>query len=280
MNENQYMLEYIEAKKDLYETILYFLDSTNEGNNYLEQIQEMIQDQQYEEEKTEFEHFIKLIVDINENHHRSEHFHSKIEQILEICLETIKCTFTNSEIFHFFKDSKKILQFLFRVKILELDEDIYQYLKERRQLLLFFHPEIKEFIGEEKMNEIDKDFSLENSTIFDNFEEKRFEGENEAYICSLIRHDEVEEFVAYVNKNNFYLSSDIEPSIFETNSFLNKHKSTLIEYAAFFGSIQIFQYLQINKVKLEPSLWLYAIHGRNADLIHHLETNDVPLPKI
>ena len=46
---------------------------------------------------------------------------------------------------------------------------------------------------------------------------------------------------------------------------------SLIEYAAFFGSIQIFQYLQFNKVELYPSLWYYSIHGRNPEIIHLLE---------
>ena len=71
----------------------------------------------------------------------------------------------------------------------------------------------------------------------------------------MIRDDNVVEFITYVNKNNISLNSMIQTSIYETNSFLLKKQSvlrrnddgvTLIEYAAFFGSIQIFQYLQMN----------------------------------
>ena len=53
---------------------------------------------------------------------------------------------------------------------------------------------------------------------------------------------------------------------------------TLIEYAAFFGSIQIFQYMKFNHVELPSSLWLYAIHSKNAELIHLLEENHVDSP--
>ena len=75
-----------------------------------------------------------------------------------------------------------------------------------------------------------------------------------------------------MNKTNFSLNSRIENSLYETNSFLLKrNETTLIEYAAFFGSIQIFQYLRQNDVDLKPSLWLYAIHSKNAELIHILE---------
>ena len=51
-----------------------------------------------------------------------------------------------------------------------------------------------------------------------------------------------------------------------------KHNGqSLIEYAAFFGSIQIFNYLLKNKVELTSSLWNYAIHSRNPKIIHCLE---------
>ena len=91
-----------------------------------------------------------------------------------------------------------------------------------------------------------------------------------------------------MNRHNYYLDSKIEQSIYETNSFLLKnsienpekqmykylnHKRlkikneiSLIEYAAFYGSIQIFQYLRMNNASLNKSLWLYAIHGQNAEI--------------
>ena len=43
----------------------------------------------------------------------------------------------------------------------------------------------------------------------------------------------------------------------------------------FFGSIQIIQYLKNNEVQLNESLWLYAIHSQNAELISFLESNKV-----
>ena len=59
------------------------------------------------------------------------------------------------------------------------------------------------------------------------------------------------------------------------NSFILNRKSTsLIEYAAFYGSIQIFQFLKINNVRLEQSLWL-VIHSVNAELIHLLDYENV-----
>ena len=89
----------------------------------------------------------------------------------------------------------------------------------------------------------------------------------------MIRQDSIEEFVAYVTKMNISLTQKIEPSLFDTNQlFMNQ---TLIEYAAFFGSIQIIRYLKYSKVQLTESLWIYAIHSNNAELIHFLEENGV-----
>ena len=69
---------------------------------------------------------------------------------------------------------------------------------------------------------------------------------------------------------------EISSSFFETNSFLLNYASvSLIEYSAFYGSIQIFQYLILNNAELTSSLWLFSIHGKNAEIIHLLEENHI-----
>ena len=84
-----------------------------------------------------------------------------------------------------------------------------------------------------------------------NFSELRKQGENERYLCKLIRGDSVEEFIAYVNKMNISRNATIIQSIYETNAFLIKKQSQsdngimLIEYAAFFGSIQILVFFEV-----------------------------------
>ena len=99
----------------------------------------------------------------------------------------------------------------------------------------------------------------------------------------------VTEFAAHLTRNDISLNSKIQPSMYETNSFLlkNPKKSnqnsqndgcfSLIEYAVFFGSIQIFNYLRLEGVELSSSLWPLAIHGQNSEMIHFLEDNHVEL---
>ena len=111
----------------------------------------------------------------------------------------------------------------------------------------------------------------------DDFDEMRNKGENDSFICKLIREDSVEDFIAYVNKNCISPNANINPSIYETNPFLLFHLSkplgrvTLIEYAAFFGSIQIFKYLKDAKAELIPYLHIFGIHSNNAELINYLD---------
>ncbi|KAK8854373.1 hypothetical protein M9Y10_016935 [Tritrichomonas musculus] len=143
----------------------------------------------------------------------------------------------------------------------------------------FFYPELEQFLGEEKMKYVKNELLNKSENIFDNYDLKRQEGENDSHICSMIRNDSVKEFVSYLTRINYSLSSQITPSIFETNSFLIERKNTaLIEYSAFFGSIKIFKYL-MSKVELTESLWLYVIHSKKEELIHILEEKKVCPPK-
>ena len=57
-----------------------------------------------------------------------------------------------------------------------------------------------------------------------------------------------------------------------------ENKPTFIEYASFFGSIQIFKYLILNNVDLISSVWYYAIHSQNAEIIQILIDNNVEFP--
>ena len=84
----------------------------------------------------------------------------------------------------------------------------------------FFNPELTKFFSQ-KVDEKPYCFFANESNEIPNFEENRQIGENESYLCMLIRQDSVEDFISYVNKENINLSkTKIENnSIFETNCF-------------------------------------------------------------
>ncbi|KAK8888241.1 hypothetical protein M9Y10_039306 [Tritrichomonas musculus] len=281
------MESYITDHKKLYTAILEFLENSDENfddtanDGYILDIQQQVKD----EDHGNMEEFLRIVKNINDHHHRDTNFITRTKQLLLYYKSQIKQTLSNEEIFDIFKDNKLLVHFLLTNDIIRMTDTISEkmmYIQESNgnRYCHFFYPELEHFLGKEKMEYVKNELLNNPSNVFHNYDLKRQEGENDSQILSMIRNDSVEEFISYVTRSNHSLSSKITPSIFETNSFLIENKNTtLIEYSAFFGSIQIFQYLMINEVKLTPSLWLYAIHSNNAELIHMLETSNVIPPK-
>lgn len=201
-----------------------------------------------------------LISNMINNHHRDQYFFTKIKRILISLKDEIQPYISNQEIFNFFKKSKIALLFLIESNIITFDESIVSLLKSKYKSAKYpqyFFKEIKSFLPKELEEEISKE-------IPENYEDQRLIGENDSLLCQLIQNDSIEEFAIYVNKTNTSLFSEIKPSIFETNLIFLKEKPTLIEYATFYGSIQVVQFLYMNKVDLSSSLWIYAIHSLKA----------------
>ena len=296
---------YIIKKRKLYDNFHQFIENENSSEEEFRDFLSFLKKEKYEENPDEFKLVLHMINNISSNHNRYPTLIYKIERILLFYSEYIKQNFTKLELFNIFQNNKLILLYLIEQKviiidesitkmILEKDENRHFYIKyfykqysiresdkadnyykkkklEHKNYRFYFFPWIKQFLDERQREEIEEKIKPH----IENFEKNSHNGENESYICELIRKDLVKEFIIYVNKTNLQISSKINQSIFESNALLMRKRQTLIEYAAFFGSIQIFQYLQLSGVNLEPSLWLYTIHGKNPEMIHLLEGNHI-----
>ncbi len=254
--------DYIEEKKELYELVIQYIDDESDDKNVVfENLIQLIEEINFDVNHSEFRLLLHLIVQISNNHYRGTNFFAKIEAILSKL--KIKQTFSNSEIFKIFKSNKRILLYLIQSKILEIDQIIADQIIDL-DYSKFLYTEVKAFIKDDKKKE-----EIENHS----FEADRQMAENDSIIGKLIRADSVEEFIAYVNKSNINLNLRIPPSIYETNSYLLKLEKLpyLIEYAAFFGAIQIFEFMLKSEVELTSSIWNFALHSNNPDLIHLLE---------
>ncbi|KAK8857406.1 hypothetical protein M9Y10_015811 [Tritrichomonas musculus] len=265
--------EYIDKKKLLQRKLLDFIenDSSNDEENYHNLIK-YINSQKIQKDKHELKSLLYLILKISNNHFRISCFFEKIEKILLFLEQETKQTFSNNDIFNIFKNNKKILLFLIEKQFIKIDKSLSSIFilpkYEKLGYPTFFINEIRKFSQNPKIREVVKNEP-------ENCEEKRKIGQNDSQICEIIRDDSLDKFISYVNEKNLPLSSKIERSSFETNPFLLRNEPTLIEYAAFFGSIKIFKYLHENKVDLSKSLWFYSIHGQNIELIHLLENNHI-----
>lgn len=263
------MKEYFGQKKELYNILVKYIENQDSYNDDFAKLIEIINNSTIKSDKKELEYFLRLLICISDNHHRYNGFFDKIEKIIHNLQENIKQNYSNTDIFHIFSSNKLLLLFLFDKGIVIVDEDINKLIYDM-DYPYFFLPEIKPHNSEEFIKQIEDEVKDQNPDIFDNFDEKRRKGENDSYICTLIQNDSIVDFITYVNKNGIALDSKIQPSIYETNQFLIENEPTIIEYSAFYGSIQIFQYLKMNKVLLTPSLWNYSIHSQNSELIQIL----------
>lgn len=254
--------ETIEKMKSFQSFLLSFLDDEEQSEENYQNMKNIYSSCNFTDNKPELKLFLSLIQKVFHDHHRSSTFYDRIFQALSIFLDDIKKNFSNLEIFNIFKDDKRLLLFLIEKGLLFIDSKIARKMRGGK-LYNYAYPI---YFGLKNCKEDEKEI----------FNKKREIGENDNYICQLIRNDTISEFVAHLNQANIQIKSyTVPPSIYETNSFLLENKPTLIEYAAFFGSIQAFKYLMMNGAEMSPSLWEYAIHSNNAEMIHILEEQKV-----
>ncbi|KAK8844301.1 hypothetical protein M9Y10_024513 [Tritrichomonas musculus] len=283
----EYIEKYLEKNRNIQAKLLDFLD--NEDN--FQVLNQLFEETKLRDNQHELRLFLNFLLKIANNYHLNPDFFTKIEEILRYFKDDIK-QYTNHEIIDIFVSSKRILLFLIEEEVITVDEYFVKTITKekyaKKKYPLFFLPEVKPFMNERWFPKYDPNeyrlrFNIWTKELMkelpENFYELRKKGENESFLCQLIREDLLVDFISHTSRTNISVNTKIKPSIYETNSFLIQKENesengiTLIEYAAFFGSIQIFNYLRMREVKLTSSLWLFVIHGRNSELIHLLEEN-------
>lgn len=264
--------EYLEKMRGIQKDLLGYLDNEENIEEAFINLINIFDSHKIKENRHELKSILRLILKITKNHYRYPNFFSKIEKIINYLKDEIKKIFSNFEIFMIFKTSKRILLFLLKENIMSIDTNISAIMMndkyKKANYHFYFFSEMKPFLDSKLREEIEKE-------IQSDYEEKREIGENDSYLCEMIRSDLIDQFISFVNQQNIFLESKIKPSIFETNSYLIGKEITLIEYAAFFGSCQIFKYLYLNKVRTNRSLWFFAIHSDNPEMVHLLEVSEI-----
>ena len=211
--------DYLKHEKKLYVPLLKYIDSDENIDMAFNDLVIILKKRNFGEDKYESREMLLLLIKICQNHHRKPYFLAKIEKILLYLEDRIKEIFSNLEIFKIFRKNKRILLLLFKLKFITVDESIVKTIHFLKYDF-FFYPEIRSYLNEGKRKSIESKMLKIDEHAFDDFETKRQEGENDSYVCQLIRKDSIEKFVSFINQTNYSISSTIKPSIFETNSFL------------------------------------------------------------
>ena len=259
-------LKYFSEMEQLQENILDLIENNDNTEENFQKLTDNITKFNISEKEPLLVEFLHLIVNISNNHNRGLNFFANIERILKLFKDQIKNIFSNLAILYFFIPNRRLLLFLIKEQILTFDSAIYHAIK---SLSLddydkYFYTEMKPF-NTVTNDEIEEDLPL--------FEERRTIGENHHPICKIIWEDLIDDFIIYLNKNNISIESIIYPSIYETNEYLIGKNPRLIEYAAFYGSIQIFQYLKVNGARMYANIYEYVVHSNNAEVFHIIQEN-------
>lgn len=172
-----------------------------------------------------------------------------------------------------------------QINVVEIVKELKIWEKINANYHMYSASELKPFIQNPQFLSSDKGKYIQadlEKGLPDNFEALRRIGENENRICKIIHKDSISEFISYIKDNEYSINSCVPASICETNSLLIKYwkkynieKFKLFSYAAYFGSIQIFQYHKDNGVKLRPFLWIHTIHSKRPEIIQMLEESSV-----
>ena len=266
--------EYITRMGKIYSTILDYVSSNENMPEDFNLFISKMKCYQFEENSDEFRSFLHVICKIFSHHKRNDILAEKIFKIIFHYSDKIKQTFSNLDIFRIFKNNKLILLYLFEKAILSINEGIIQLILEKYgpKDSNFFYPEIKPFLTAGKIKLLYQPGLTEEEII-----KKRKEGVNDSYVCQLIRNDSIDEFKEFFDKQkSIEFNFTIPNSIFETNPFLIKKEPSYFEYAAFYGSTKIFNYLHEEEGNVFfPSLWNYAINGHNIQLIELLKEKQI-----
>lgn len=282
MDTQSLIYQYLDKIKNFQEILIQYLEKEGVSEEDFQKLNSYIDENKIKQDRYDLKQILHLLMHVSNNHRRNADFFNKIERVISIFKDNIAEFYTTEDLFNVFKNNKRMLLFLYKEEIIPPESSMVSIITNFKfkewYYPHYFLPEFKSIFNVQTKKEIEQANQKMNESqdkSLDLFEKNRQIGENETELCQLIRNDSLDEFISYVKESNVDLNQQIKPSIFETNSFLLKRKPTIIEYAAFFGSINIFKHLQSNQVELTPSLWMYAIHGQNIDLLKLLIENKI-----
>ena len=198
----------VKKMKDIYTALIDFIEATDDSDAEYITLIEVLEKQEILENKDEVRLLFQLISKIADNHHRMPDFFDKLEKIFHYLIKDIP-----SKISYFIpnyrKYNKRILFLLLEKRFVKPDETfLIQYLQSKEvkkisllfdqketnlfQIYYYLYPKMREFLEEKVEKQVEEEILQKYSETISKFEEKCQKGENDSYICSLIRSDSVE----------------------------------------------------------------------------------------
>lgn len=204
-------------------------------------------------------------------------FFTLIDEIFPL----ISANFSKSEIMHLFSQKIIFLKFLHDKYITV--EDLVNFYGVGSTKIQYFYPEVKNYLSKNpfflsqleepsKYKYIYEYFTSKEGENIEFADDPRLQAGNNDKLSILIQKDDIDTFQKTVSQNNIDIRHHkIEISNFELTKSFPERSATLIEYAAFHGSLKIFKFLLINNTTFSAQLFQCAFCGRNNEIIHLAE---------
>ncbi|KAK8841636.1 LON peptidase N-terminal domain and RING finger protein 2 [Tritrichomonas musculus] len=261
--QNYDLQHYIDAKKAIASSVLKYVDNDTNNEDDFQSIIQLIEKYKIQKNSEEFILFIKLIDQISQMHHYSPNTYEKLIKILQFFKEDIIKNFSNEEIFTTF-GNKRILLYLIEDNILKIDKSIAQQINKRDSNFRdYFFPEIKPFLDDPK----------EPKSMPPDFDElrKNPSGKNVLFHC--LQTDDLSGFISFIKNSKVSIKEDakIAPEFYEYYGYFNPEELLFTEYAIYFGSKRILDYLVLKDFPIKQTSIEFAIRGGNLDIFKKLE---------
>lgn len=153
-------------------------------------------------------------------------------------------------------------------------------LSKLNDILIFLKDSINKNFANYELPKGIKNNSFISSVIFpgkEAIQDDKKSDDDENRIYSLIQDDSLQEFIDQIHQSSISIIDATIPQKISDSFFFfkNQLKITLIEFAAAFGSVEIFKYLMSNGAKLSKRLWIHAIYGNNIEIIQILNQEKI-----
>ena len=100
--------KYFKQKKDIYTALLDFIESTDDIETEFYYLTKYLNDDKIMKNREELLHFLQLLINIFNDHHRDPTFFIKIERILKTISDSIKQTLSKEELFNILISNRRI----------------------------------------------------------------------------------------------------------------------------------------------------------------------------
>ena len=150
MTQGKEIQEYLDKMKEVQKDILDFVENKDNSQEDYQNLIKFFEENRIKDNKHELKATLRLISQIANDHHRNPKFFDKIQQVILIFKNDLRNVFTNRQIFHIFRNNKRLLLFLIQENLIVADKSIANSISNNKNpnqhYQEYFYPDFKSYL--------------------------------------------------------------------------------------------------------------------------------------